>query len=177
MNPKEKTALKTGFWILFVLAVVAVAAMVGRDGRKAWLNDHPPENAVQLESARRASLKPAVTNAATNTVEAVLTNALPTAYVEKLADAIFWSEGGLKTKYPYGVMGRKWTLLNRAEARQYCINTINNSYARYLAAVCPGPYLEFLGNRYCPEEVDPIGYRNWLVNVRWFLENPKPAVP
>jgi len=92
----------------------------------------------------------------------------------QVADAIFWTEGGAKTRFPYGVMSYG---LTTKKARTLCLQTVTNSVDRWTFADRPGPFLEFLANRYCPESVDPVGYANWIVNVRWFLDHPKAALP
>jgi hypothetical protein len=30
-------------------------------------------------------------------------------------------------------------------------------------------FIAFLGGRYCPASVDPVGHENWKRNVRWFV--------
>lgn len=68
------------------------------------------------------------------------------------------------------MVGRKMTI---SEARAICLNTIRNSQARWRDAGAPGRFIEFLGNRYCPPSVDPVGNTNWVKNVQWFLDHPK----
>ena len=52
---------------------------------------------------------------------------------QALADAIFWSEGGHKTKYPYGIKSVRTN--GYADARQVCLNTTRNSYNRWSGPV------------------------------------------
>lgn len=94
---------------------------------------------------------------------------------EQVVDAIFWTEGGPKTTYPYGILG--FGVLDNKAARRICLNTVNNTFDRWIYADQPGPFIYFLANRYCPESVDPIGYANWIVNIKWFLVHPRPALP
>ena len=97
---------------------------------------------------------------------------------DKIADAIYWAEGGY-IKHPYGILSIKCTGL--AECRKICINTIKNNYKRWQSALQASqisqnmPYLEFLALKYAPVQGDPTGLnKNWLKNVRWYLEHPKP---
>lgn len=83
--------------------------------------------------------------------------------VERMADAIFRSEGGDKARVPYGVLSVK--VKDKADARRICINTIRNNITRWEKAGKPGDYIDFLANRYCPPSADPVGNRNWKRNV------------
>ena len=87
--------------------------------------------------------------------------------VNKLADAIYVIEGGNKTKYPYGIVSID-TKGNRAKARKICINTIQNTYKRWIAANKPIDFLDYLANRYCPPNIDKLGNQRWKVNIRKF---------
>ena len=94
---------------------------------------------------------------------------------ERLADAIFIAEGGLtnKCQYLYGIRSVHYE--DEREARQICLNTINNNKRRFYAKEQTKykDYLEFLGSRYCPttgklskREREVNG--NWLRMVRHF---------
>ena len=85
----------------------------------------------------------------------------------RLADAIRAAEGGDRAKVPYGVLSVK--VSGEAEARRVCLNSIRNSRARWEKAGRPGPWLDFMAVRWCPPSADPVGHRNWLKNVRYFL--------
>ena len=102
----------------------------------------------------------------------------PKSFVDfsRLADAIFWAEGGwTKTRYPYGIKqaGRKHT---EVSARVVCLNTLRNSYRVW----DPQKRVEFithLSRTYCPPSVDPVGNKNWRKNVDYFYRNPKKLRP
>lgn len=88
----------------------------------------------------------------------------------KLADAIFLSEGGYKAQYLYGI--RSVHYKDEAEARHICLNTIRNQRKRHAKHNCGVEYLVCLRNRYAPLQAknDPKGLNsNWLKNVRYFL--------
>jgi hypothetical protein len=85
----------------------------------------------------------------------------------KLANAIYIIEGGKATKYPYGVKSVV-TRGNRAKARKICINTIRNTYKRWLEENKPNNFLDYLADRYCPPSVDRVGNLRWKVNIRKF---------
>jgi hypothetical protein len=86
---------------------------------------------------------------------------------EQIADSIFRLEGSAKAKAPYGILSIK--VSSPAQARRICLNTIRNNRARWIAAGRPGPYLDFLADRYCPPSVDPVGNRNWKRNIHKLL--------
>ena len=93
---------------------------------------------------------------------------------ERLADAIYLSEGGENTKYPYGI--RSVNCEGETECRRVCINTIRNNKRRWENAKAKGDersYLEFLAARYAPiaSKNDPTGLnKNWLGNVKYFYK-------
>lgn len=90
---------------------------------------------------------------------------LPPVQVNKLANAIYIVEGGNKTVYPYGIVSIN-TRGNPILARTICINTIQNTHNRWLAANKPIAFLDYLADRYCPVAADRIGNRRWKVNIK-----------
>jgi hypothetical protein len=83
--------------------------------------------------------------------------------IEKLADAIYYAEGGAKTAHPYGIL----THYKHTTPRQACINTIKHALKDYDGA---SSFIEFLGKRYCPigAQNDPTGLNvNWVKNVTY----------
>jgi hypothetical protein len=96
---------------------------------------------------------------------------------ERLADAIYKSEGGKKTSSPYGVQSVK--VSGEEEARRVSINTARNNYQRWLKADKkwegkPVTYIEFLSNRHTPPSTAPEGNRNWKYNVPTFYAQTEP---
>jgi hypothetical protein len=90
------------------------------------------------------------------------------AYANRIADAIYVAEGGAKAKVPYGILSVK--VKDAAEARWVCLNTIRNNWLRWEAAGRQGEFITWLGLRYCPPSVDPVGHRNWIRNVNKLLK-------
>ena len=93
--------------------------------------------------------------------------------VEKLADAIYISEGGNATVFPYGI--KSVSCKGETACRRICINTINNNVKRFnnYGYKKHETYLEFLASRYCPigAKDDPTGLnKNWIKNVRFYYE-------
>lgn len=92
---------------------------------------------------------------------------------ESIVDAIYWSEGGDKTQYPYGI--RSVACSGNKECRKVCLNTVRNNVKRWEKSRSHGDvrdYLTFLWNRYCPpSEHSKNAY--WLKNVKYFLLHPK----
>ena len=85
--------------------------------------------------------------------------------VERLADSIYWAEGGYNTRHPYGIL----TKYKQTTPRQACINTIVNQGKRHAEHGCGLDYLTCLSRRYAPVGAsnDPKNLnQNWLSNVR-----------
>lgn len=107
-----------------------------------------------------------------NFMTALLTSQVSAAAVDdvtanRIADAIWQAEGGEKTRYPYGIKSVK--VSSATEARNTCINTIKNTYRRWLGSGSRGHFIDALADRYCPPSADPKGNRNWKRNVRRIL--------
>ena len=87
---------------------------------------------------------------------------------EAIAEAIFWTEGGYKTNFPYGIKSVHCQGL--AECKQVCINTIQNNRIRFSEYGYKEykDYLSFLASRYCP--LSDEGCENWLPNDRKILK-------
>ena len=93
----------------------------------------------------------------------------PNINVEKLATAIYYAEGGAKTKYPYGIL----TKYKTTTPRQACINTIKSNLKRWNGE---GDFILFLQKRYAPIGVsnDPTNLNsNWYKNVKRLYERSK----
>lgn len=90
----------------------------------------------------------------------------------RLVDAIFPSEGGEKTKHVYGIKSVK--VKDQDEARRVALNTVRNNFQRWQDAGGkwkdgkPVTYFEYLAKKFVPPEVDPVGHKNWLINVPAF---------
>jgi len=87
--------------------------------------------------------------------------------VNRIAVAIFKSEGGYAAAYLYGIKSVPYR--TEAEARRICENSIRNNYTRWLASGCTNDFIPFMAARYCP--FDQI---NWTRNVNYFLQPKKP---
>ena len=90
---------------------------------------------------------------------------------EQMTQAIWLTEGGLKTKHPFGVLSVPCSSFT--ECRQITLNSLRNSWERYQKAKTQMPFDEFFQKRWCPvgAENDPQGLnRNWLLNFRYFME-------
>lgn len=112
--------------------------------------------------------------------------------VERLANAIFWAEGGYKTKWHYGIRSVKCMGGENGGCREVCKRTIRNNIKRYKSSLYEGrhannsqyksSYLKFLQSRYCP--LPKAGRRlttdeerlngNWLRLVKYFFDKNKP---
>ncbi len=90
----------------------------------------------------------------------------------RIADAIYLAEGGAKARVPYGILSLK--VRDKEQARQICLNTIQNNYRRWVSNGKKATFLDFLADRYCPPS-DPVGNRNWKRNVRRLLSKTSSA--
>ena len=86
------------------------------------------------------------------------------AYVQKLTQAIYKTEGGSKTKYPYGI---HWET-NYAKAKRIAENTVRNNHRRWKASGSSEDYISFLSKRYCPYNSEV-----WRKNVNKFLSEKR----
>jgi hypothetical protein len=84
----------------------------------------------------------------------------------RIADAIKRQENSVR--WPYGIKdGHRHT---QAQARRICLNTIRHAWSDWNAAGCPGDYINFLADQYCPASDDPQGNLNWKHNIKFFLK-------
>lgn len=92
--------------------------------------------------------------------------------VNRLANAIYMSEGGAKTRHPYGILAKYKT----TTPRQACINTIKTNIRKWNKAGMTGSYKEFIvfmSKTYCPigAKNDPTGLnRHWVKNTTYYYE-------
>jgi hypothetical protein len=100
--------------------------------------------------------------------------ALPDAEAVKLVDAIYLLEGGAKTRWPYGIKSVK--VEGEQGARRVCFRTVQNTHTRWIAAGRPGKFTDFLADRYCPPSADPVGNRNWKINITALTSSHEPAI-
>ena len=86
--------------------------------------------------------------------------------VQKLANAIYYAEGGSKTKHPYGILSQYW----HTTSRKACLNTIEHRLRLWNGE---GNFIVYLSKTYCPigANNDPNNLNiNWVRNVEWFYE-------
>jgi len=84
----------------------------------------------------------------------------------EIVNAIYKAENSVR--YPYGIKSIE-TNGDPVYARKICFNTVRNNRKRFANQKAYTDFIEFLGDRYCPKSVDPIGNKNWKVNVKYFL--------
>jgi hypothetical protein len=83
--------------------------------------------------------------------------------IERLADAVYYAEGGSKTNHPYGIL----TKYKHTTPRQACINSIKSAMRRS-GSTDPDVVIPEMGRVYCPVGAsnDPTGLnKNWVGNV------------
>jgi hypothetical protein len=90
---------------------------------------------------------------------------------DAIADAIYWTEGGLKTNFPFGI--KSVYCSGYDDCRKVCINTIQKNRVRYseYGHRQYKEFLAFLGSRYCP--ISENGCENWLPNLKFYLKKGK----
>ena len=77
--------------------------------------------------------------------------------IQRLADAIYYSEGGNKTRWPYGIKHH----YKHTTARQACLNTIKHRLKIWHRK---GDFVTYLGLTYSPPSINP----NWVRLVTYF---------
>ena len=82
---------------------------------------------------------------------------------ERLAKAIYISEGGTHSKSPYGILGVPCHGIS--DGRMICLRTIRHAERGFVGG--DQEFIAHLANIYCPPSVDPAGNRNWRHNVSW----------
>lgn len=83
----------------------------------------------------------------------------------RIADAIYWSEGDTKAHHPFGI--ESVSCDGYKDCRTVCLNTIRNNVKRWYRST-EGDFLKFLAKRYCP-----YNWQEWLKNVKYYVKNPK----
>lgn len=89
-------------------------------------------------------------------------------YRDKVVGAIFIAEGGVKTKYPYGIKSIKTN-----NPKRVCEVTVEKTYIRWQNSGKTNDFISFLGNRFCPigAKDDPTNLNsNWIKNVKKFIK-------
>jgi len=83
---------------------------------------------------------------------------------DAIVEAIWYTEGGLKADYPFGI--RSINCRGYEECKQICYNTVENNKTRYKMQghKQEKDFLTFLAKRYCPNN-----WEIWLKNVKYFL--------
>ena len=80
---------------------------------------------------------------------------------EAVVQAIYQTEGGVKTSHPYGVL----THYQHTTPHDACLNTVNHALRDYSLHHVDRSFIYFLASRYCPSSCDPVGHKNWEVNM------------
>lgn len=96
---------------------------------------------------------------------------------QELTAAIFHAEGGKLASIPYGVRFKGCDWGNPAFCRRVCLNTIQSKRLQFKRLqlskkATNSSFLDYLASKYAPLSDSPLN-RNWLKNVKWFLNNPR----
>ena len=83
----------------------------------------------------------------------------------QIANAIYKAENS--KKYPYGIKSIKCSSL--VMYRLVCLQSVKNGRERWIKAGCPGDFIMFLGEKYCPPADHPLNI-HWVGNVYKYLE-------
>lgn len=102
-------------------------------------------------------------------------NAASDSYFNKLADAIYWAEGGEKSKKPYGLI--KYNLKSKQAYRTQCIIHIKDYYKNWNGK---GDFVNYLASKWSPtvgvSKWEAAMNKNWIKNVSYFMRHPKPVI-
>lgn len=93
----------------------------------------------------------------------------------RMADAIYWAEGGEKTRFPYGVkLYRNGVAVAAERPREMCLLILQARWREWFGKGTGQTFTEFVARTYCPVADDPDGHKNWIVNVNYFIRKPRP---
>jgi hypothetical protein len=81
--------------------------------------------------------------------------------------AVWMSEGGSKTKHPYGIKSVRPRDIHHA--RQIASRMIAEEWGRWSRAGRRGPFVPHLARRWVPPAADPHGHVFWVRNVSFYL--------
>ncbi len=88
--------------------------------------------------------------------------------VEQVASAIYRTEGGTNTLWPYGIKHH----YVHTTPRQACINTIQHYARDHNITTVDSTFVRGLSYVYCPVQDDPIGNARWQKNMLQILHLP-----
>lgn len=93
----------------------------------------------------------------------------------RMADAIYWAEGGKDTRFPYGVkLYRNGVAVAAERPREMCLLILEARWREWFGKGTGQTFTEFVAATYCPKSADPKGHTNWINNVNYFMRKPKP---
>ena len=93
----------------------------------------------------------------------------------RMADAIYWAEGGANTHFPYGVkLYRNGVAVAAERPRERCLLILEARWREWFGKGTGLTFTEFVAGTYCPVADDPDGHKNWIVNVNYFIRKPRP---
>ena len=95
--------------------------------------------------------------------------------INLIADAIYHAEGGERAKKPFGILSVRCD--GYKDCRGIAVNTIRSNFRRWSESRSHEDFLTYLARVYAPETAvnDPTGLnRNWVKNVTYFVNHPKP---
>jgi len=92
-------------------------------------------------------------------------------YRDKIVNSIYKIEGGVRTKYPFGIKSID-TGGNYDKAKRICENTVQNNYIRWQKSGKTNDFLNFLADKYCPPIDDKQGNINWKRNIKHYVKGP-----
>ena len=93
----------------------------------------------------------------------------------RMADAIYWAEGGANTRFPYGVkLYRNGVAVAAERPREMCLLILEARWREWFGKGTGKTFTEFVAGTYCPVAADPAGHKNWIDNVNYFIRKPRP---
>jgi len=85
---------------------------------------------------------------------------IPTYEINQVVSAIYRTEGGTHTRYPYGIRSIRTTT-----PRECCFRTVRNEAIRLHVSHVDRYFIYCLADRYCPPSCDKQGNLNWKHNM------------
>lgn len=88
-------------------------------------------------------------------------------FVARFVDAIYLAEGGVRTRYPYGVKSQRTHSV--AHARSVAEISVRRALIRHHGH-SGHDFVECFAEKWCPPSADPVGNRNLKRNLRKMMK-------
>ena len=103
-------------------------------------------------------------------ISTIIVSAQDTNYINQVVNSIYLAEGGIKAKYPFGILH----VTNINTARNICFNTVTKHYKYWHMDMTGEDFITYLSHVYAPTirvpEAEANLNKNWPTNVKFFMK-------